>query len=290
MLKRLGLLGLLIAFSSATSHAQEAIAEAKVVGNEPTEATRAKAARPLTVSAEVVGDVKFTGTLVDSSSLQMKTAFGEAQIPLTEVAGVRFASGDDTSTTVVMLNGDSITGATETKFVTIETEWGSAKINGSSLTSLLFVPGLQWQSSTSINGKRWSLIEGKPAARPNLNVAPTRNPLSSAPGASSAAGSSSTNQGSNASGQVAPTTGAANSGARAGQPGSLTSNAQGATLQGTVLQGTTLQGANLQGAVLPGTVLQGSLTPGAVLSETVVPGSLAPSVANPGLGAPSPFR
>ncbi len=87
MLKRLGLLGLLIALSNATSYAQEAIAEAKVVGNEPTEATRAKAVRPLTVAAEVVGEIKFTGTLVDASTLQMKTAFGEAQIPLTEVAG-----------------------------------------------------------------------------------------------------------------------------------------------------------------------------------------------------------
>ena len=95
--------------------------------------------------------------------------FGEAQIPLSEIAGVRFATGDETSTTVVMLNGDSITGATDTKFITVETEWGTAKINGSSLVSMLFVPGLQWESSHGLNGKRWSLVEAKP-----IPTSPTR--------------------------------------------------------------------------------------------------------------------
>ena len=114
------------------------------------------------MATELVGETKITGTLVDSTALQMKTSFGEAQIPLSEIAGVRFATGDETSTTVVMLNGDSITGATETKFLTVETEWGTAKISGTSLVSMLFVPGLQWESTNGLNGKRWSLIETKP--------------------------------------------------------------------------------------------------------------------------------
>ena len=97
----------------------------------------------------------------------MKTAFGEAQIPLTEIAGVRFPVGDDNSTTVVMLNGDSITGATDLKFLTVETEWGTAKINGQSIVSLLFVPGLQWEGTNSINGKRWALTETRPQSGAN---------------------------------------------------------------------------------------------------------------------------
>lgn len=181
LVKRLGLLSLLALMgSSAVSQGQEAIAEAKVVEGEvaqakviespATEASKAKAMRPLTVATELVGETKITGTLVDSTALEMKTSFGAAQIPLSEIAGVRFATGDETSTTVVMLNGDSITGATETKFVTVETEWGTAKINGSSLVSMLFVPGLQWESSNGLNGKRWTLVEAKPtpsAPRPS---------------------------------------------------------------------------------------------------------------------------
>ncbi len=60
-----------------------------------------------------------------------------------------------------MLNGDSITGASDIRTVTIETEWGTAKINGENLASMLFVPGLQWQSIAGLNGNRWSLIEAK---------------------------------------------------------------------------------------------------------------------------------
>lgn len=178
LLKRLGLVGLLAVMgSSLVAKGQEAIAEAKVATASPAESSKAKAMRPLTVATELTGDTKITGTLVDSTALQMKTSFGEAQIPLSEIAGVRFATGDETSTTVVMLNGDSITGATDTKFITVETEWGTAKINGSSLVSMLFVPGLQWESSNGLNGKRWSLIEAKPASSQPKPTAPSSSSL-----------------------------------------------------------------------------------------------------------------
>ncbi len=139
--------------------------------------TEAKPAamRPLTVAADLLSDTKITGTLIDSTTLQMKTAFGEAQIPLTEIAGIRFPGGEDNSTTVVMLNGDSITGATDLRALTVETEWGTAKINGQSLVSLLFVPGLQWEGINGLNGKRWALTELKPKPGTNLGV-PNSNP------------------------------------------------------------------------------------------------------------------
>jgi hypothetical protein len=172
--------------NTETLIAQEAIAEARPVGQAsevPNADTPAKPKlRPLTVATELSGGTRITGTLVEATALQMKTAFGEAQIPLSEIAGIRFASGDSNSTTVVMLNGDSITGATDLKFLTIETEWGTAKINGQSLLSMLFVPGLQWESTGGLSGKRWTLTEI--AAKPNaLNPNPNRvnGPVSGIP-------------------------------------------------------------------------------------------------------------
>lgn len=179
---RLHLAALLLAVSTASSAvAQEAIAEAVT---EPTPApaqanTESDASidlegssseelamaeperklRPLTVAVSLMGDNTMNGTLLDSTSIPMKTAFGEATIPLSEVAGIRFPGSGDNGTTIVMMNGDSITGATDLKFVTVETSWGSAKINGQSIASLLFVPGLAWKSSDSIGGTRWSLVE-----------------------------------------------------------------------------------------------------------------------------------
>ncbi len=125
------------------------------------EASSQPKARQITVSVSLVDDsTVITGTLTETTSLSIKTAFGLAELPLNEVAGVRFPRGDDTSTTVVMLNGDSITGATDLKFAQVETTWGSAKINGQNIASMMMVPGLVWQSADVLGSKRWQLIEG----------------------------------------------------------------------------------------------------------------------------------
>ena len=134
--------------------------------------------RPLNVRADLNVGVSITGTLTEADVLVMKTAFGEAQIPLSEVAGIRFASGEDVTTTVVMINGDSITGATDVKSITIDTDWGSAKINGSAIQSLMLVPNLKWISNSGISGKRWSLVDEKAAPSATQN-APAMAPVGS---------------------------------------------------------------------------------------------------------------
>lgn len=163
-------LSLLVAFSIVAASnvlaQEEAIAEA--VASPASEAR--PSVRPLTVAAGLTDDSTITGTLTDSNSIAIKTAFGEASIPLSEVAGIRFPAAEDNSTTVVMLNGDSITGATDLKFVNVETTWGSAKINGQSIATMLFVPGLAWQNVDSLGGKRWNLVEATQPQRANNPV------------------------------------------------------------------------------------------------------------------------
>ncbi|MEL7266101.1 MAG: hypothetical protein AAFP69_14975 [Planctomycetota bacterium] len=130
------------------------------------------AVRPLSVSVSLLSNTKIDGTLTDTTELSMKTSFGPVNVPLSEVAGIKFASKDDVTTTVVMLNGDSITGATDVKLVTVETQWGIAEINGPAIASILFVPGLEWSPYSGLNGKRWNLADEKPA--------PTRTPATTA--------------------------------------------------------------------------------------------------------------
>lgn len=172
-----------VAIMSATvSFSQEGD---EAVATAVAEATPSKV-RPLTVAAGLIDDTVITGTLTDSTAITIKTAFGEASIPLSEVAGIRFPAAEDTSTTIVMLNGDSITGATDLKYASVETTWGSAKINGQNIASMLFVPGLQWQPVNGLAGKRWNLLEAtKPAsntAQPNsVQPASGSRPLNGQP-------------------------------------------------------------------------------------------------------------
>ena len=165
---------------TTTSSAQDTVAKAKPV-------TTTKA-RPLSIAVDLINGTNIAGTLTDAVSLEMRTSFGSASIPLSEVAGIRFASADNASTTVVMLNGDSITGATDVKLVTVETEWGTASINGQNISSLLFVPGLAWNPAEGLNGKRWSLISkkevssaSKTASTSTAPAASSKTPASSSP-------------------------------------------------------------------------------------------------------------
>ena len=118
---------------------------------------------PLTVTVEMLGGQKITGTLTEITELPIRSSFGEVKVPLSQVAGVKLASADDPSTTIILKNGDSVTGATDLQTVSVDTEWGSAKINGSSITSLLLLPDYKWTSTIGISGKRWSLQDIKTA-------------------------------------------------------------------------------------------------------------------------------
>lgn len=184
MLRRLSMFALsLIVLNTAYLSAQEeSIVKAKPVEETPKAqpATDDKGLRPLSVSVELIGGTKITGTLTDTTSIEMKTSFGAASIPLTETAGIRFASAENATTTIVMLNGDSVTGAMDVKQITVETEWGSASINGQAITSILLVPGVSWAAQEGLNGKRWYLASEEKAATPaptlpNSNT-PTRAP------------------------------------------------------------------------------------------------------------------
>lgn len=182
---RLAVAAVLVAATMANVHvsAQEAKAE-------PVKAELAKAkpaaigtpnVRALTVTVDLISKTKIEGTLTDTTQLQMKSSFGAVDIPLSEVAGIKFASADDPSTTVVMLNGDSITGATDVQLITVETEWGTARINGNSIGSILFVPGLSWNSQSGLNGTRWNLNETKKEVAATPPAANTGQPTNSLP-------------------------------------------------------------------------------------------------------------
>ena len=147
-----GALGL----SSSSVHAQEATATAVRVP-----ATTAPKMGPLTVTVDMLGGQKIVGAWTDLTELPFKGSVGEFKVLLNQVAGIKLASADDPSTTVVFKNGDSITGVADLQSVSVDTEWGSAKINASSITSLVLLPDLKWNAAVGLNGKRWSLVDSK---------------------------------------------------------------------------------------------------------------------------------
>lgn len=114
--------------------------------------------QPQSVSVLLVNGATMTGTLTDADQWTMKTSLGTTTLPLSAVAGIRMAQEGTTTTTVVLHNGDNITGAVQIDQLTLQMEWGKAEIFGTHVASILFTPGLKWSSEPGLNGTRWKLI------------------------------------------------------------------------------------------------------------------------------------
>lgn len=97
------------------------------------------------------------GSPVDVESLKMASLFGEANIPLHTIAGIRFAQKADEQSTVVLLNGDALTGEVNISELKCVADWGTATVNVGHIISVVFRPDLTWSSVPTPNGDRWQL-------------------------------------------------------------------------------------------------------------------------------------
>ena len=118
--------------------------------------------QPHSVTINLLDGMKLSGQLTEVDQWNMKTSFGTTSLPLSTVAGMRMAQEGDAITTVVLHNGDQLTGAVQLDLVVIQTEWGRAEINGDHISSILFTPGLKWTAETGLNGMRWKLVANDP--------------------------------------------------------------------------------------------------------------------------------
>lgn len=110
-----------------------------------------------TMKLTLKNKLQLEGAPVEIEAIKMNSLFGEASIPLHTIAGIRFAQGGNEQTTVVLLNGDALTGEinlTDIKFVS---EWGEAKVNVGHIVSIVFRPDLSWSSVRTPNGTRFRL-------------------------------------------------------------------------------------------------------------------------------------
>lgn len=97
------------------------------------------------------------GSPVEVDAVKMASLFGEATIPLHTIAGIRFAQKPTEQSTIVLLNGDALTGEINLSELKCVAEWGTAAVNVSHIVSVVFRPDLTWSSVPTPNGDRWQL-------------------------------------------------------------------------------------------------------------------------------------
>jgi hypothetical protein len=146
----------LLTASSAVSNADDQLLAAN-----PAKKRAAMATRPLQVTMELASQTnsELKGRLLELTELSVETAFGTATIPLHAVVGMRLPQKDSPMTTVLLTNGDSVTGTTELGKLFVHTDWGKAEVEAANIVSIVFKEGLTWTMETRLNGERWTLIE-----------------------------------------------------------------------------------------------------------------------------------
>ncbi|QDV70152.1 hypothetical protein Poly24_38710 [Rosistilla carotiformis] len=176
------LIGCAIAlFSSSISIAQDLQPIA-----EPESRLRAPDAKPqvqpLPVVVELLDDVRdLNGSLLDTNDLEVKTAFGIAKMPLTEVLGIRMARDETELTTIVLHNGDIITGKVDIQNLLVQTSWGKSEVNGNNLGSIFFDEGLSWKGLKLLAGEKWTLEKAEELAPSPTAQASAAAPKTNAP-------------------------------------------------------------------------------------------------------------
>lgn len=101
--------------------------------------------------------IEIEGTPVGVESVSVNSLFGEAKIPIHTIAGIHFGDNDKSESTIVLLNGDALTGEITLSEMACIADWGEAKINVQSIESIVFRRDLKWSSIDTPNGRRWQL-------------------------------------------------------------------------------------------------------------------------------------
>ena len=107
------------------------------------------------VIIELTKSRRLTGELGNVSEVKLQTKFGEANIPLSEVDGIKLHTDENDNAVVAFKNGDVVTGELKMDSLAITTDWGNASVKLASVeTILLNKSGSFYQDST--DGKqRW---------------------------------------------------------------------------------------------------------------------------------------
>lgn len=114
------------------------------------------------------GDLELSGTPIDLETVNVESLFGDASLPLHTIAGVRFAQAANEQTTIVLQNGDVLTGELEIENLKFVSDWGEATVNIPHIQSIVFRSDLAWSPVNTETGTRWRLTKAKGAtARAN---------------------------------------------------------------------------------------------------------------------------
>jgi len=107
---------------------------------------------------------RMAGKVEGLTEFKLKTAIGEINVPMSEVAGIKLHTSSDDKAVVILNNGDSITGIPSLAGVELMTDWGKAEIDPEYIQSITSTSGAKFRQESSDFGVRWTLNTGNSMA------------------------------------------------------------------------------------------------------------------------------
>ena len=127
-----------------------------------------------TMKIQLRGDLELSGTPIDLETIDVNSLFGEASLPLHTIAGIRFAQSPNEQTTIVLQNGDVLTGELGIENLKFISDWGEATVNVPHIRSIVFRSDLTWNPVSTTSGTQWRLTKVK-ATQASANASRATN-------------------------------------------------------------------------------------------------------------------
>lgn len=145
------------------------ISSVAIAQDEPTLTSGSSGDVAVTVQITGNGNFALRGTMANVNELSMKTKFGQATIPLTEINGVKLHADEKGSCVVAFKNGDIVTGQLDLEKISITTNWGDANIRVDNIEMILTNPKGSFFKDTAAGKTYWRFSETRPVANPRLS-------------------------------------------------------------------------------------------------------------------------
>ena len=103
-----------------------------------------------------------SGTIKNIQAIEIKTDFGEIELPLIQVRGIRFKSvegnKESTNAFVVLRNGDTLSGKISLDTLEIKSRWGERELKVREIESLTTDSNFQFVAKENL-ADRWVLVD-----------------------------------------------------------------------------------------------------------------------------------
>ena len=103
---------------------------------------------------------RMAGKIEGLNEIKLKTVIGELNIPMSEIAGIKFHTTSDDKAVVILNNGDSVTGIPSIAAIELITDWGQADIEPEFIQSMTSTSGAKFRQESTDFGVRWTLNTG----------------------------------------------------------------------------------------------------------------------------------